>query len=69
MKGFYEFILRNICHQSISFIQKTNEKMFFFQNEVFLYSKNGRNQEKVVIFEALCFDGAQGQMNGAPNET
>ena len=23
----------------------------------------------VVIYEALCFDVAQGQMNGAPNET
>ena len=23
----------------------------------------------VVIYEALCFDIAQGQMNGAPNET
>ena len=24
---------------------------------------------EVVIYEALCFDVAQGQMNGAPNET
>ena len=24
---------------------------------------------KVVIYEVLCFDVAQGQMNGAPNET
>ena len=23
----------------------------------------------VVIYKALCFDVAQGQMNGAPNET
>ena len=23
----------------------------------------------VVIYEALCFDVAQGQMNGAPNKT
>ena len=23
----------------------------------------------IVIYEALCFDDAQGQMNGAPNET
>ena len=23
----------------------------------------------VVIYEALCFDVAQGQINGAPNET
>ena len=23
----------------------------------------------VVIYEALCFDVTQGQMNGAPNET
>ena len=22
-----------------------------------------------VIYEALCFDAAQGRMNGAPNET
>ena len=26
-------------------------------------------EEKIVIYEALCFDIAQGQMNGAPNET
>ena len=25
--------------------------------------------EYIVIFEALCFDVAQGRMNGAPNET
>ena len=24
---------------------------------------------RVVIYEALCFDVAPGQMNGAPNET
>ena len=24
---------------------------------------------EVLIYEALCFDVAQGQMNGAPNET
>ena len=24
---------------------------------------------RVVIYEALCFDVAQSQMNGAPNET
>ena len=24
---------------------------------------------KVVIYKALCFDVAQGRMNGAPNET
>ena len=23
----------------------------------------------MVIYEVLCFDGTQGQMNGAPNET
>ena len=27
------------------------------------------NNQQVVIYEALCFDVAQGQMNGAPNET
>ena len=25
--------------------------------------------EAIVIYEALCFDVAQGRMNGAPNET
>ena len=25
--------------------------------------------EVIVIYKALCFDVAQGQMNGAPNET
>ena len=28
-----------------------------------------KETETVVIYEALCFDVAQGQMNGAPNET
>ena len=28
-----------------------------------------RPRSKLVIFEALCFDVAQGRMNGAPNET
>ena len=23
----------------------------------------------IVIYKALCFDAAQGRMNGAPNET
>ena len=27
------------------------------------------HENAVVIYEALCFDVAQGQMNGAPNET
>ena len=25
--------------------------------------------QEIVIYEALCFDVAQGQMNGAPDET
>ena len=28
-----------------------------------------RKREGEVIYKALCFDVAQGQMNGAPNET
>ena len=32
------------------------------------YSKK-HDEVNVAIYEALCFDVAQGQMNGAPNET
>ena len=29
----------------------------------------GGGMDNIVIYEALCFDVAQGRMNGAPNET
>ena len=35
----------------------------------FFFSTLSRSPLRVVIYEALFFDVAQGQMNGAPNET
>ena len=32
-------------------------------------TKGAHNGVGIVIYEALCFDVAQGRMNGAPNET
>ena len=33
------------------------------------YNYKSAQYEVEVIYKALCFDVAQGQMNGAPNET
>ena len=34
-----------------------------------MYMKLIRNEINIVIYKALCFDVAQGRMNGGPNET
>ena len=39
------------------------------KSEVTFFDKELATTMNVVIYEALCFDVAQGQMNGAPNET
>ena len=42
------------------------------QSQFFMQSLAGLNSPRlaaIVIYKALCFDVAQGQMNGAPNET
>ena len=38
-------------------------------HKLFLADRKFKLREIVVIYEALCFDVAQGQMNGTPNET
>ncbi len=44
-------------------------------DDIKLFAKNEKEQEtliqtiSIVIYKALCFDVAQGRMNGAPNET
>ena len=34
-----------------------------------IYKPNPAKHHSLVIYKALCFDVAQGRMNGAPNET
>ena len=38
--------------------------IFYFNNFFIIYESDSK-----VIYKALCFDVAQGRMNGAPNET
>ena len=41
----------------------------FLQNNNQGSQKNFHGIKYIVIYEALCFNVAQGRMNGAPNET
>ena len=63
--------------QTFIYIYIYNSDISNFSTSIFIIKMNSKNLKLIlftlniyiVIYEALCFDVAQGRMNGTPNET
>ena len=68
----YIYLFIDIYGQSEKFRSCQSESSFVILKSVYARSCRGdvmKENESIVIYEALCFDVAQGRLNGAPNET